>query len=249
MEVECPFSLVGVAALAVHQTDSFISKNKDALNALEDSEPGMKNLRTKLEVAICKSSELRRTHPEIYDSYQNICDVPAVKGDSFPPEGPQDEKLGDKFVRLWHHRRSQLITDLSIAAWFLSPHDAVREDVNRVMDLPNSEFYEEALERCFCQIMVDRRKIPSDEFDMRKDTMLAQFQEELQAFRDKTGHCSKSYIWKSSLIVDNCSAQWHNTHSRGLLKKFGARVCSKIVGIGSAERVWRYVKFNKQGQR
>jgi hypothetical protein len=80
------------------------------------------------------------------------------------------------------------------------------------------------------------------------------FWDEFEQFKSKTGPFEKSYIWSQQnrdLLLGK-SHLWHKKNSyfqTKILGKFACRVCSKIVGMGSAERNWGDVKYLKSEKR
>ena len=80
------------------------------------------------------------------------------------------------------------------------------------------------------------------------------FWDEFEEFKERTGPFSTAYIWNgqnNDLRVGK-SHLWHKKKSlcsTKVLGKFACRVCSKIVGMGSAERNWGDVKYLKSVKR
>ena len=72
--------------------------------------------------------------------------------------------------------------------------------------------------------------------------MINLFWEEFDYFHSKTGPFeNREHIWVSGDIRLGASHIWHSKNSLRYTKVFGrlaCRVCSKILGIGSAERAW-----------
>lgn len=61
----------------------------------------------------------------------------------------------------------------------------------------------------------------------------------------------KTHIWISAKKDELSAHLWHKYYSAHtkVLQPLACRVCSKILGIGSAERSWKKVKKNKSGDR
>lgn len=79
------------------------------------------------------------------------------------------------------------------------------------------------------------------------------FWTEFEDFHSKTG-CfqNREHIWHSTDIINGHSYLWHKKNSLRysyIFGKVGCRVCSKILGIGSAERNWGDVKHLKSNKR
>lgn len=79
------------------------------------------------------------------------------------------------------------------------------------------------------------------------------FWEEFEFFHSKSGPFeNRDHIWVSGDIRSGSSHIWHSKNSLRYTKIFGqfaCRVCSKILGIGSAERAWGDVKHLKTNKR
>ena len=84
--------------------------------------------------------------------------------------------------------------------------------------------------------------------------MINDFWTEFDEFHDKRGiYENREYIFKNHAdLVNNKVFIWHKKETLHYTKIFGAfacRVCSKILGIGSAERSWGDVKHLKVNKR
>lgn len=83
--------------------------------------------------------------------------------------------------------------------------------------------------------------------------ILNTFWEEFEDFHTKKGKfANKNHIWTSHDIRFGNSHYWHFKNSlryTKILGSFACRVCSKILGIGSAERSWGDVKHLKTNKR
>jgi hypothetical protein len=79
------------------------------------------------------------------------------------------------------------------------------------------------------------------------------FWEEFDFFHNKAGPFeNREHIWVSGDVRSGASHIWHSKNSLRYTKVFGqlaCRVCSKILGIGSAERAWGDVKHLKTNKR
>lgn len=92
------------------------------------------------------------------------------------------------------------------------------------------------------------------EYDFHKlGELINKFWEEFDYFHSKSGmFAHREHIWVSGDIRSGASHLWHSKNSMRYTKIFGAlacRVCSKILGIGSAERAWGDVKHLKTNKR
>jgi hypothetical protein len=154
--------------------------------------------------------------------------------------------LGEQVAHLWMKRRNKLVTDFAIAGWLLSPLPDVYADSSKHM----TGEHREAVDRLMQKIMASEFADDSDELAQVMNT----FWDEFEQFKSKTGPFQKSYIWSDSnrdLLLGR-SYLWHKKNSffqTTILGKFACRVCSKIVGMGSAERNWGDVKYLKSEKR
>ncbi len=155
--------------------------------------------------------------------------------------------LGDKVVNIWNKRRSTLVSDFAIAGWLLSPIPEIYDDSSANMD----GTHRDAVDRLLKKMMAPGLADDSDELAAIMNT----FWDEFEHFKAKTDCYSKPYIWsvsRNSDIITGKSHLWHKKYSycqTKVLGKFACRVCSKIVGIGSAERNWATVKHLKTDKR
>lgn len=84
--------------------------------------------------------------------------------------------------------------------------------------------------------------------------MINTFWSEFDEFQSKNGvYKNRQYIFKNhSDLLNSKSFIWHKKETERFTQFFGAfacRVCSKILGIGSAERSWGDVKQLKDNKR
>jgi hypothetical protein len=154
--------------------------------------------------------------------------------------------LGQKVKNLWFRRKDKLVTDFAIAGWLLSPIPEVYNDSSTHM----TGEHRDAVDRLLHKMMGSDFADDSDDLAEIMNT----FWEEFESFKTKTGHFQKAYIWSSAnrdLLLGK-SHLWHKKNSyfqTKILGRFACRVCSKIVGMGSAERNWGDVKYLKSEKR
>jgi hypothetical protein len=71
--------------------------------------------------------------------------------------------------------------------------------------------------------------------------------------KNKGAYLHRDYIFKNHPdLINNKVHLWHKQETlpyTDIFGSFACRVCSKILGIGSAERSWGDVKHNKSGKR
>jgi len=82
--------------------------------------------------------------------------------------------------------------------------------------------------------------------------LIDMFWTEYNMFSKKQGVFAQTHIWKSMDIAPGRAHLWHQKYSlrqTTILGKLACRVCSKILGIGSAERSWGDVKHLKTNKR
>lgn len=154
--------------------------------------------------------------------------------------------LGQKVIDIWEKRRKSLIHDFSIAGWLLSPTSDVYVDSSA----NSTGQHRDAVDRLLKKMYASELSDDSDELA----ALLNDFWEEFEHFKTKTGPYDKAYIWKASNpdLRSGRSHMWHKKNSLPFTKvfgKFACRVCSKIVGMGSAERNWGDVKHLKSDKR
>ena len=154
--------------------------------------------------------------------------------------------LGHKVMEIWNKRRNKLINDFTIAGWLLSPVPEVYEDSIANTKGEHRDAVERLLKKMYATDLAD----DSEELA----SLLNGFWDEFEHFQSKTGPFEKQYIWKGSNpdLRNGRSHFWHKKNSvpyTTILGKFACRVCSKIVGMGSAERNWGDVKHLKSDKR
>jgi hypothetical protein len=83
--------------------------------------------------------------------------------------------------------------------------------------------------------------------------LINNFWDEFDCFRNKKkGYANRNFIWENQDIRHGDSYLWHKKNSlkfTDILGSFACRVCSKILGIGAAERSWGDVKHLKTNKR
>ena len=189
----------------------------------------------------------------------NLNDVPNPETEVFEEYTEEDEStdsdsvdqdttagLGKKVKDLWFKRRDKMVTDFAIAGWLLSPIPEVYNDSSAHM----TGDHRDAVDRLLNKMMGSDFADDSDELAEIMNT----FWEEFESFKTKSGHFQKAYIWSSANrdLMLGKSHYWHKKNSyfqTKILGKFACRVCSKIVGMGSAERNWGDVKYLKSEKR
>ena len=139
----------------------------------------------------------------------------------------------------WNRRKDKLQSDLAIAAWMLS----VSEDTRRDVKARKNGGHHDAMERVI-------KKLFAKDVDANVDEIIDKFWDEHKHFLNKTGPFANKGRWASKDVAAGNSATWHEKYSEPqtvVLGKVGMRTCSKILGIGPAERGWGDVKHLKDG--
>jgi hypothetical protein len=158
----------------------------------------------------------------------------------------KDVGLGLRVERRWKHRRNHLVSDYCIAGWMLCPIAEVREDAKTHIGEDRNR-----MEQLLKKLYAPNQEASSDEVA----NLLNRFWEEYEDFQNKTGpYASRPHIWhpNNADINKGVSHIWHKKNSMPyttILGKFACRVCSKIVGMGSAKRAWGDVKHLKTDKR
>jgi hypothetical protein len=190
------------------------------------------------------------------DSVDGETEVPYEDEDCF--EEPDDEysrqpsnsKVGMQLVGLWARRSVAMRHKISIAAWMLSPVPEICAHVKQHLKADDKAIVSALVVKLFMP-----RGLTEQEQMNWKQPQLNVFWSEYEEFDTRTGVVfgeASGHIWSSSDITNNRSHFWHKKYTyveTKLLGRVACRVCSKICGIGSAERSWGAVKFLKQGQR
>jgi hypothetical protein len=224
----------------IRRMDKTLEKSKQILDGLHDRSQGQ------LWLNISSLSEDGVIIDE--EDSTDESELKATIHDSSTEDSDTESKLslGNKVIDIWKKRREKLVTDFAIAGWLLSPIPEVYEDSRLNM----TGEHRDAVDRLLKKMMGAGLADDSDELA----AIMYTFWSEFEQFKTKSGHFAKSYIWnpRNTDIVNGRSHFWHRTNSffhTEVLGKFACRVCSKIVGMGSAERNWGDVKHLKSDKR
>ena len=128
----------------------------------------------------------------------------------------------------------------------LSPIPEIYNDSKANVTGAHKSAVDRLLKKMFASTLAD----DSDELAVIMNT----FWDEFEHFKSKTGPYAKPYIWnlQNKDLQHGKSYLWHKKNSfenTAILGKLACRVCSKIVGMGSAERNWGDVKHIKSAKR
>ena len=224
----------------VRRMDKTLEKSKDILDDLEEKTKG---------VSWRLLNDLDDCDDELDDSEShddtNVIDYSSEETADEVDEAQPEKTLGQKVIDIWQKRRAKLVSDFAIAGWLLSPIPEIFED-SKNMTGAHKSAVDRLLKKMFASELAD----DSDELARIMNT----FWDEFEHFKTKTGHFGTSYIWnkQNSDLVLGRSHIWHKKNSycsTEILGKFACKVCSKIVGMGSAERNWGDVKHLKSAKR
>jgi hypothetical protein len=223
----------------VRRMDQTLEKSITILDDWEKRTRGM-SMRVLHDLCVIEhDAEIDPEFVEVDDDAEDTTDSESVYSDA-------TKSLGQKVKELWFKRREKLITDFAIAGWLLSPIHQIYDDSTRHM----SGDHRDAVDRLLKKLMGSDFADDSDELADVMNT----FWEEFEQFKNKSGPFQKAYIWSEQnrdLLLGK-SHLWHKKNSyfqTKILGKFACRICSKIVGMGSAERNWGDVKYLKSEKR
>lgn len=218
--------------------DKALEKSKEVLDELEEQTKG---------VSWRILDDLDDTDDASEDSdYDDDVAAIAYNSDSSVEAPSSKNTLGQKVIDIWQKRRDKLVSDFCIAGWLLSPMPEVRSDADENMTGAHRNAVDRLLKQMYAAELAD----DSDELG----GILNTFWSEYEHFQNKSGVFEKAYIWNktNSDLQLGKSHMWHKKNSyfqTKVLGKFACRVCSKIVGMGSAERSWGDVKHLKSMKR
>jgi hypothetical protein len=144
--------------------------------------------------------------------------------------------------------RDRLLPDHARVGYLLSPNPVI---------IANALANKDPEDLHAAKRLIDKLLLPADIVDKDKRLeasaeLYDSFLTELSEFQNKRGHFAKQKMWVIAAKPEYNAAQWHKKYTVSftqVLGKLAARVCSKSVGIGEAERVWKSVKKQSKGQR
>ena len=185
-----------------------------------------------------------------YDTEEDSDDDGTME--SLPEEmtGGDGWKLGVQLTGLWKKRRHKLVHDFSLMACVLSPVPEIRNWVDEHLDLKMKL----ACERLIVKLLMPLN-LTDEEATAWKAHKINKFWDEYEDFSNKTGTVfgpAHAHIWASNDIKENRSHMWHKKYSlkdTEVLGPLACRGCSKLTGMGNAERNWAAVKHLKDGKR
>jgi hypothetical protein len=160
------------------------------------------------------------------------------------------QQIVAKFRHAWGKRRKKLVNDYSITGWMLSPIPSIMADAKE----HNIGYHRNAVERLIKKLITPSCNYPTElDRTTAVGALLNIFWTEHEQFHSKSGSfANREHIWISSDIQKGDSHLWHkknSLHYTSVLGKLACLVCSKVLGIGSAERSWGDVKHLKSDKR
>ena len=168
-----------------------------------------------------------------------------------PPDFDEEDcqaYLRFKFKHWWLHYRQRLLSDHVRAAYLLSPNPIIQQHCKDNLD-PLDRL---AMERLMIKIHLSGYVEDDDEWEQKKATMMDKFWREYNDFTSHTGFFKTKSIWISAKNPQCLAHEWHKNYSvpfTEYLGLMGCRICSKVMGIGEAERHWKQLKKVRGGQR
>lgn len=157
-------------------------------------------------------------------------------------EGDRGATYVEKINQVWLHRKKKLIHDYSRAGYLLAPSPVIRafESQDGNSDPENKL----ACERLIVKLLLKKGLVDGAK-DAEEARMIHLFWKEYGNFKSHTGAYSRKHMWITAAANTTIAYEWHRDYSLSYTKVLGplaCLVCSKIGGIGSAERNWKAVK-------
>lgn len=175
--------------------------------------------------------------------------------DSIADDLPDDDEVptvleptqGMAVMASWEKRSKLLRHDVAITAWVCSPIDAVMKDAMENIKAIHIDAVNRVIKKWFItekHSVDDAAKIGNTFWDERfkfhtKTDMFANMEHSGFHKSQKDLASGKSYFWHQKESIPRTE----------VFGKVAARVCCKILGIGSAERSWGDVKHLKSNKR
>ncbi len=188
--------------------------------------------------------------------------------DDEPMEPTEDQRCGTILERSWNKRSKALRSDIAIAGWMCSPHPDIMSECNAEHNGEHRLAVTRLLTKWFghevsYNIYFGKFIFFSNKFfyifqvehnEEKLGNLINDFWTEFEEFQSKTGvYKNREYIFKNHADLLNSRVFiWHKKETlrfTNIFGRFACRVCSKILGIGSAERSWGDVKHLKVNKR
>jgi hypothetical protein len=189
--------------------------------------------------------ETRLLSPKDSQEEEEIHNAMSGKGSpmaSHADEEPSQLPLSVRIRTVWEKRSAMMVSDWAVAGWMLSVVPEIMADARA----HHTSKHRRAVEALIDQLY--RCEGPTKLGHMKN-----KFWVEWEQFQQRAGDgFGRPWIWESPELRAGRSFEWHKLNSipyTGVLGRLACRVCSKILGIGAAERAWGDVKHLKDGQR
>ena len=158
--------------------------------------------------------------------------------------------LGEMVMRLWLKRKALLDSDYAKAGWML----CVQPDILADVALRGAGSDERlAMERVIEKLHLPPCPNKSRNLTGKTSTQIIDlFWDEYKAFKDKSPPFNRPGSFLTDGVFNGRSYIWHQKYSEPYTEVLGfvaCRVCSKVLGIGMAERAWGDLKLVKSGNR
>ena len=156
------------------------------------------------------------------------------------------DSMTDKVMTIWLKRKENLCHDYSLVGFLLSPNPTIMEAAEK-----HTADHKAAVARLIEKLFVDPLLVGSARVAERA-MLINTFWSEYTDFTLRIGRFRGEDMWFIAAMPDQAAHTWHKTYSVGstiILGRLGCIVCSKILGIGTAERNWKQIKAVKTGQR
>jgi len=156
------------------------------------------------------------------------------------------DSMTAKVMTIWLKRKENLCHDYSLVGFLLSPNPTIMEAAEK-----HTADHKAAVARLIEKLFVDPLLVGQARVAKRA-MLINTFWLEYSDFTLRLGRFRSEDMWFIAAMPDQAAHTWHKTYSVGctvILGRLGCIVCSKILGIGTAERNWKQIKAVKTGQR
>jgi hypothetical protein len=157
--------------------------------------------------------------------------------------------FGEAILEHWNRRKTKIEHAYSITAWALCVKKEICEDVSLRMIGAHRDAIEEVVTRLHLPPCLNKRV---NLLDMTPADIVDTFWNEFKAFQSCSEPFHHTSRWATKDVSSGRSHFWHKKYSLAYIQVLGfvaCRVCSKLCGIGPAERAWTAVKTIKTDKR
>jgi hypothetical protein len=164
-------------------------------------------------------------------------------------EAVKTMSFGEAILEHWNRRKTKVEHAYSITAWALCVMTEIREDVRVRMIGTHRDAIEEVVKRLHLPPCLNKRV---DLSAMTTADIVDTFWNEFKAFQSCSEPFHHTSRWATKDVSSGRSHLWHEKYSLPYTQVLGfvaCRVCSKLCGIGPAERAWAAVKTIKTDKR